>query len=210
MGLIPLLTSLPIPNGWLSKYAILRWERLQNFLKGMSYTKNQQTYFWQLHLQSLTKCSPSRGWKRFDEHCELKEDKDNVLSKSFHLCLPLDFILDIWGTFSSSRGPTQEWDALGCVSHCVLVLSDTTSSQQISAVSSTTASQPLLTNSGHVGIPPFPQHTCTWSWGAFSHGKPAARFPNFWTRPAFWGEPGSAGGIYPALGELTAVQLMEK
>lgn len=80
-----------------------------------------------------------------------KEIRKNVLSKFFHLCLPLDFIMDIWGTFRSSRSPTQEWDALGCVSHCVLVLSDTTSSQQISAVSSTTAPQLLFANP--VGIP---------------------------------------------------------
>lgn len=173
MGLIPLSTSLPTPNGWVITYAVLRWERLQNYLKGVSCTKNAK------HVLKIASSILSKMQSQPEAEGGLmnmvssREIRTNVLSLFFHLCLPLDFILDTWGTLRSSRSPAQEWDALGCVSHHVLVLSDTTSSQQISAVQLHHCPSALIANSLPVGIPPFPQHTCTLSWGASRHSKPA-------------------------------------
>lgn len=95
VGLIPLLTCLPTPNGWVSKYEIPRWERLQNYLKGIFYTKNTK------HILKIASAILSKMQSQPEAGGGLrnivssKEIRTNVLSKFFHLCLPLDFILDI-------------------------------------------------------------------------------------------------------------------
>lgn len=120
MALIPLSTCLPTPNGWVNKYAVSRWERLQNYLKRRSYRKNTK-HILKIASAILSKMQsqPEAGGGLMNT-VSSKEIRTNVLSKFFHLCLPLYFILDTWGTFRSSKSPTQEWDALGSVRHYIL------------------------------------------------------------------------------------------
>lgn len=94
MGLIPLSTSLPTPNGWVIKYAVLRWERPQNYLKVISCTKNAK-HVLKIASTILSKMQsqPEAGGGLMNM-VSSREIRTNVLSLFFHLCLPLDFILD--------------------------------------------------------------------------------------------------------------------